>query len=205
MKSLGEGEAFLWCLFNSFLCWNCVTDTTKGNPKTNCVCQVLPAVCQRSACCDFHQKAAAVCTPAPAWREVTGSIRFSKLAHSWHTDHHQYLQGDQIDLQRWESSRQRCTASGRAEAHTAGCTAECAHTRMHACTQSGGVRWWGGKKEVLTVCGGLMWLPFKARHLAVVQTVTVGTVNSNTSCPWESHLIIYALIIAPVKLGELNK
>lgn len=29
--------------------------------------------------------------------------------HSWHTDHHQYLQGSQCDLSRWESSRQRYT------------------------------------------------------------------------------------------------
>lgn len=52
---------------------------------------------------------------------------------------------------------------------------------------------------------GLMRLLSQARHLAMVQTVTVGTVNSNTSCPRESHHIIYALIIAPDKTGELKK
>lgn len=87
----------------------------------------------------------------------------------------------------------------------------CRGVHGRARVQSGGVSWregGGGEKKVMVeLCAvtGLMRLLSQARHLAAAQTVTVGTVNSSTSCPRESHHIIYALIIAPDKPGELKK
>lgn len=122
-------------------CWKQWNEAARGDARNTCLAAVLASVAHVVI---FIRYQTAVLRRCLHW------VRFNRqhmvhldCPHSWRTDHYQYLQGGQCDLQRWESSRQRHTTQGKAEACTVGCTAESRTTRVHRANGGGGgVKWW---------------------------------------------------------------
>lgn len=81
MKSSGERATFLWCLFNMFprlkqRHWHHQRQPEDYLRAPGVAC-CLPTLRMLWFSPESQQLC---CTPAPAWRGLTGSIRFSKLA-----------------------------------------------------------------------------------------------------------------------------